>query len=183
MKKTVALDKSLEFPTMIGEISSISLEENIKFINEDNIEGELFLNGKYKLTEASRLEEDFSYKIPVEIALSEKLDINKSNVLVTDFFYEIEEDNMICHIELTIEGEPLLEERDEEETSIKDSIFTNLNEDNETYGTFIVYIVRQNESINTIVEKYHTTIEEIEKYNDIKNIDIGTKLIIPITNE
>ena len=40
MKKTVALDKSLEFPTMIGEISSISLEENIKFINEDNIEGE-----------------------------------------------------------------------------------------------------------------------------------------------
>ena len=221
MKKTVALDKSLEFPTMIGEISSISLEENIKFINEDNIEGELFLNGKYKLTEASRLEEDFSYKIPVEIALSEKLDINKSNVLVTDFFYEIEEDNMICHIELTIEGEPLIEERecdgeekeieipvlekeedkeeiaeeiieeeekveeerDEEETSIKDSIFTNLNEDNETYGTFIVYIVRQNESINTIVEKYHTTIEEIEKYNDINNIDIGTKLIIPITNE
>ena len=229
MKKIIAIDKSLEFPTMIGEVSAISLEKNINFIDEENIEGELFVNGKYKLTEASRLEEDFSYKIPVEIALTDKLDIEKSKIEITDFFYEIEEDNLLCHIELTIEGEiiednnrecdgdvtekeieiPVLEKeelheeikeeiieesRDEEEIDddkeeieedkeVTDSLFINLSEENETYGTFVVYIVRQNESINTIVEKYNTSIEEIEKYNDISNINIGTKLIIPVTNE
>ena len=40
-----------------------------------------------------------------------------------------------------------------------------------------------NESINSIIEKYNTTIEELEKYNDIKEINIGTKLIIPLKNE
>ena len=62
-------------------------------------------------------------------------------------------------------------------------MFINLKDDDDSYGTFIVYIVRRDESINSIIEKYHTTIEEIEKYNDISNIDIGTKLIIPITND
>ena len=30
---------------------------------------------------------------------------------------------------------------------------------------------------------YHNTIEELEKYNDLKEINIGTKLIIPILKE
>ena len=50
----------------------------------------------------------------------------------------------------------------------------------ETFGTFIVYIVRQNESINSIISKYNTSLEEIEKYNDIKDLSIGSKLIIPL---
>ena len=44
-------------------------------------------------------------------------------------------------------------------------------------------MVRQNETINSIIEKYNTTLEELEKYNDLKNIDLGTKLIIPLINE
>lgn len=62
------------------------------------------------------------------------------------------------------------------------SVF-NINDAKETYGTFVVYMVRENESINTIIEKYQTSLEEIEKYNDIKNISMGSKIIIPIINE
>ena len=64
-----------------------------------------------------------------------------------------------------------------------DNLLFNFNDSSETYGTFIVYIVRQNETINSILDKYKTSLEEIEKYNDIKNIDIGTRLIIPILND
>ena len=64
-----------------------------------------------------------------------------------------------------------------------ESLFVHLDENSETYGTFIVYIVRQNETINSIIEKYNTSIEEIEKYNDIKDLSIGTKLIIPLLND
>lgn len=218
MKKKVTFEKSIEFPTMIGEICEISLDEELKFIDESNVEGDLLLTGKYKMTEASRLEEDFSYKIPCEIALIEKLDLNTTNIEISDFYYEIENDNtLICHIELLVEGLELLEEEnvvlerecdgdkveekeieipmiEKEEEIVEDekeevlnepinSLFSNLDDENDKYGTFIVYRVRENETINSVIEKYHTTVEELEKYNDLKEINLGMKLIIPIVNE
>ena len=105
MKKKISFEKKIEFPTMIGEISTISLEHSLKFIDESSIEGEFLLSGKYKMTEASRLEEDYEYKIPVEISLTEKLDLNTAKIEISDFTYKIEnEDTMVCNIELSIEG-------------------------------------------------------------------------------
>lgn len=211
MKKKITFDKKIEFSTMIGEITAISLEEDLKFIDNANIEGDLQLTGKYKMTEASRLEQDFNYEIPIEIALNENLNLNNSSIEITDFNYEIEENNLICHIELEIDGlelieseqidenmrecdgETVVEEKIEmpavEEESEEDnerninSLFSNLDDDSDTYGTLLVYIVRQNETINSIIEKYNTSLEELEKYNDLNEISIGTKLIIPILNE
>ena len=110
MKKKVAFQKEIEFPTMIGEISAISLEHDLHFIDESNVEGSLLLTGKYKLTEASRLEEDFSYKIPTEIALTEMIDLNTAKIEIIDFYYEIKnDDTMICNIELELEGVEIIE--------------------------------------------------------------------------
>lgn len=249
MRKNVSFEKRIDFPTMVGEISAISLEEDLKFINESSIEGNLILSGKYKLTEASRLEEDFNYKLPIEISLTEKLDISTSKVEISNFTYKMMDENiMLCNIELLIEGLELLDESRECDSDVSEieipikkdidkvinnefindtdtlesdvllkennevkydkrddivvtkkevaetidinkddkventSIF-NINEDSETYGTLLVYIVRENETINSIITKYNTTIEELEMYNDLKDLSIGTKLIIPLVNE
>ena len=249
MRKNVSFEKRIDFPTMVGEISAISLEEDLKFINESSIEGNLILSGKYKLTEASRLEEDFNYKLPIEISLTEKLDISTSKVEISNFTYKMMDENiMLCNIELLIEGLELLDESRECDSDVSEieipikedidkvinnefindtdtlesdvllkennevkydkrddivvtkkevaetidinkddkventSIF-NINEDSESYGTLLVYIVRENETINSIITKYNTTIEELEKYNDLKDLSIGTKLIIPLVNE
>ena len=72
MKKTISFEKKIEFPTMIGEITSISLDHNLKFINNSNIAGNFILSGTYKLTEASRIEDDFYYELPTEIILTEE---------------------------------------------------------------------------------------------------------------
>ena len=217
MKKNITFDKKIKFPTMIGEVCSISLEHDLKFIDEENISGNLLLSGTYKLTEASRIEEEFNYEIPTDVVLVEKIDLNTSNIEISDFYYEIEnDDELICHVELLVEGDeildtvidsenrecdsdiekeieiPIMEEKEEvkeevveekKEEDERESLFINLDDDNDTYGTFIVYILRQNESINSIIEKYNTTLEEIEKYNDINNLNIGTKLIIPLIND
>ena len=235
MKKKVTFDKSMEFPSMIGQISAISLDSALRFVDGANIEGDLIVSGKYKLTEASQLEEDFYYKIPIEITLTENLDIDHSSIEISDFTYETQENMLICHIELFINGIEIIEEKiveeerecdgeekmeneieiphknieeevvseektiendesnfngkeetkeDFEEIDEKDnSLFFNFKDDDDQYGTFIVYIVRQNETINSIIEKYHTTLEELEQYNDLKDIQNGTKLIIPAHND
>ena len=224
MKKKINIEKRVDFPTMIGEITAISLDHDLKFIDNLNVNGDLILSGKYKMTEASRLEEEFLYKFPIEIALTEKLDLNTTKIEISDFYYEIENDDIMkCHVDLDIEGlevvdfcddlfedrecdgdknkeveipkkeviEPPVEEERHDEEEIEELIedkkeeinIMNFDDDNETYGTFVVYIVRQNETVNSILEKYNTTIEELEKYNDLKNINIGTKLIIPILKE
>lgn len=216
MKKKVTLKKEIEFPTMIGEISAISLEKDIHFVNENTMEGKLLLKGKYKLTEASRLEEDFYYEIPIEMALVEKVDIQTGFIDITDFTFEIEDRLLICHIELLIDalelieddkeslpmelveieerecdGDPIVENEVEEiqeevveaDTKDKESTLFSPLQDDDTYGTFVVYVLQPNETINTVLEKYTTSLEEIEKYNDIQSLAVGAKIIIPLLHE
>ena len=74
MQKVISFNKNLEFKTMISEITSISLDQHLAFMDESSISGELVISGKYKLTAASRLEEDFIFHLPIEIVLTENLD-------------------------------------------------------------------------------------------------------------
>lgn len=53
---------------------------------------------------------------------------------------------------------------------------------NDEYVTYRVYVVREGDSVDSILSKYNVTKEMLEDYNDIENINVGDKLIIP-TNE
>lgn len=233
MKKTFELKKKLEFSTMIGEVSAISLENHLEFVDSESVKGYLTVLGRYKSTAASRLEEDFQEDIPVEIALTTPVDPKTGKIDVCNFYYDVVDgESILCNIEMAIEAEDLKEEirecdgdpmeekeieiphieeelledaseekekRETKENSIQEEVVEensiheevkdeksylfNIDTNQESYGTFIVYMVRQNETINSIIEKYHTSIEEIEKYNDIKDLSIGSKIIIPVSNE
>ena len=231
MKKTISFEKKIEFPSMIGEITSISLDHNLQFVDSYNIEGKFIISGTYKLTEASRIEESFSYELPSEIILSEKLDLNTSKIEIEDFYYEIEnDDTLICYIEIKVEGVEEIEVKEEiecekelEEISLKvenielpeeelvrecdgdvkeyveeekerdeemnkndmpvSSLFENINESEETYATYTVYILREEETVTSLIGKYKTTKEELESYNDLSNLSVGSKIIIPLHEE
>ena len=47
------------------------------------------------------------------------------------------------------------------------------------YASYKVYIVREEDTIESILVKYTIAREELEKYNNLKEIKIGDKLIIP----
>ena len=231
MKKTISFEKKIEFPSMIGEITSISLDHNLQFVDSYNIEGNFIISGTYKLTEASRIEESFSYELPSEIILSEKRDLNTSKIEIEDFYYEIENaDTLICYIEIKVEGVEEIEVKEEiecekelEEISLKvenielpeeemvrecdgdvkeyveeekerdeemnkndmpvSSLFENINESEETYATYTVYILREEETVTSLIGKYKTTKEELESYNDLSNLSVGSKIIIPLHEE
>ena len=239
MRQIVNIEKEIAFKTMLGEITSISLEDDLSFINDSEIEGNLIISGTYKMTEASTLEEEFNYKVPVEIMLTSTLEEEKRKVNINNFTYKIvNEEALLINVELLIEGlekieikeEEILEDTNnvkeevrgesmdaiedvnevlstnlEEEDSlpsmedtkeveevmkeedtidnkskeVMNSIFESFANTEETYSTYSVYILRENETLDEVINKYKTTREELSEYNDLDNLRVGSKLIIP----
>lgn len=71
-----------------------------------------------------------------------------------------------------------------EEKNISQSLFNNLNDSIDTYSTYKVYIFRENDTIETILQKYNISKDILELYNNVNEIKLGDKIIIPnITNE
>lgn len=62
------------------------------------------------------------------------------------------------------------------------SLFDSFDESNETYATYRVYILRESDTIETILQKYSINKEDLELYNDLKELKIGDKIIIPSLN-
>ena len=58
------------------------------------------------------------------------------------------------------------------------NIFENFN-GNESYETYSICIIREGDTIESILEKYSVTKEELEEYNDLSELRMGMKLIIP----
>ena len=287
MRKVISFDKELEFKTMIGEITSISLDQNLLFEDDSTVSGELIVSGKYKLTAASRLEEDFSFHLPMEIVLTERLDSETRNVNIEDFRYEVEDnDILLCHIDLLVEGVEIIDDVESDCEDIRESsdtvsieatddnpsveeiktvqtsdiaapidistsseivlprqevvsndsanfsnaldkpvdvdvnvnvntnsnsninsnintidstvevdntvvndsddvhdgvgsLFSSFKDSDETFATYSVYIFRANDTIEMIMDKYQVTKEELENYNDLSTLTIGSKVIIP----
>ena len=61
-------------------------------------------------------------------------------------------------------------------------LFSNL-DNTETYTTYYVYIVKEEDTMDKIISLYGVTKEDIENYNDITSIKPGDKVIIPKTSE
>lgn len=314
MRKVISFDKELEFKTMIGEITSISLDQDLSFQNDSTVSGELVVSGKYKLTAASRLEDDFLFHLPMEIVLTERLDSKTRNVTIEDFRYEVEDnDILLCHIDLLVEGVEIIDDiesdssdsdirettgssaseivdsshdagikselseeelrpvevtdivtpiestfstpavsnqreesfmdivpaissnasdksidvdvdisvnnnvtdtadtntnvntntninssaianassnamietvdtkdlKDQDESDGVGSLFSSFKDSDETFATYSVYIFRANDTIEMIMDKYQVTKEELESYNDLSSLTIGSKVIIP----
>ena len=69
------------------------------------------------------------------------------------------------------------------EENIASNISASFLNETEKYVTYKVHIIRENETIDDIKEKYGIDKEELEKYNSLDNIVIGSKIIIPTNNE
>ena len=221
MKQTIPFVKDISFNSKIAEITSISLEHNLKMENDDSVVGTFTVSGKYKVNQISINEEEFKKDINFDITLDDKYDSSKVIIDIDDFYYEIiNEEYLRVHIDVLIdnltyikkEEKPAIQEveketltelktderltdikeeklnivKQEEQQSkidIKDNITTNFFDEKEQYITYKIHIIRENETINSIIEKYNVSKEELEKYNSLDNIVLGTKIIIPISNE
>lgn len=204
MKKIIPFKKNLNFKTNVSEITSISLENTLQK-NKNNVEGDLIITGNYKITDTSTNVDNFEFKIPVNIEIDKKYIIDNMVIDIDDFYYEIINNNtlevsidvmldnivekqMIKQVEefelikdLKEEINKENKERCIEEESPKDmsEIFETINNEKEDYSTYHVYIVREGDTLENIISKYNTTKEKLEPYNDLNEIKLGDKIIIP----
>ena len=199
MNKIVPFKKNIIFKSNLSEITSISLEHTLHS-EQEKIVGDLIISGEYKMVETSTNTEAFSFNLPFETSLDDyKLD--NAKIDIDDFYYEIINNNIlkvsidvvvdqieeILHIdeeslspEIIIEPELTLEEerveliQDNDIKTIFDSV-----EGSEVYATYKVCIVREEDTLETIIERYGTNRDELEFYNNLEDIKLGDKIIIP----
>lgn len=242
MKQIIPFKKELLFKTKVSEITSISLEHTLSLKNDDLISGEFIVSGDYKMTEGSINREVFKFKLPFDIALDSRYNVDNIIIDIDNFYYEIvNNESLQVNIDVYIEGEKVIEEiKEEKEETVEESliedktieVFSNIEEketrntyeedlfkeeytssielskpkqlvmeveneyeeknefnifqnidNSDTYVTYYVYIVKEEDTIDKILEKYNTTRDKVSCYNNLDNIKPGTKLIIPSNNE
>lgn len=241
MNCIIPYTKEITFSSKIREITSISLEHEMN-INNGEILGNFIISGEYKAHELSVNKESFEYVLPFSIDLNERVIEETVEFNITDFSYEILNDNVLkVMIEFTVFGEEkeeddeeifikpesdddvieIVEEREEreelsgeenkeeiipeveviEETVVEDikeevlekvieeemerdvvdntMVNETINKAVDTYKTYHVHIVKENENLEMICEKYKSSKDIIQEYNDLSEIIPGDKLIIP----
>ena len=190
----------------VGEISGDFIIFGDYKLHNDTTEKELF---KYRLPftaiipseideESIKLDiDDFTYdiiddhimKVNIDYTIEgEVKEINPTREDPIDILKEIEEEPaMIIDQEPEPEENPIIieppiEER-KEEPEPEETTETKEQPNNSEFITYNVHIVKENETIDNILTMYNTNIDNLKIYNDVTNINIGDKIIIPANNE
>lgn len=88
MNTKIPFTKDIAFLKKVCEITSISLEHEIK-VEDSILKGNFIVSGDYKSHEISVNKEPFSYMLPFEIELASDIDTDTIEFMIDDFTYEI----------------------------------------------------------------------------------------------
>lgn len=197
----ISLDHNFKILDDIVE-GTLYLSGTYKMTEASVIEEEFFYNIPFSIVtpenidkDSIRIEiDDFKYEIEkdvmkVNIELELSCDEIEENVKVDmkDESKEIETEELNDYItnyfkddeKTSIKEETNNINIDENITNITNSIINN----EDAYYTYKVYIVREGDTIETICSKYNVLIDDIKEYNNLSNINVGDKIIIPQINE
>lgn len=210
MNEIVSFTKEIDLKNNIDKIVSISLEHTLNYDTESSIKGDLIVSGSYRQNQVSLIDTPFSYKIPVDIVLDSKYDLSNVTIDIDNFTYDLIDNNklkidvdlIIDNLELKEEldnvNDLFLETKEEEKLEVEateppkeeliekkenDSLFSNISSSNETYSSYSIYIMKDDDTIESIMEKYRVSRKELEEYNNLNDINKGSKIIIPCSNE
>lgn len=164
-----------------------------------NIPFDIHMDEKYVLDKAVIDINDFYYEIinskVLEVNIEVSIDKLEEKPLMKltkeEIEVELEDESFIVHElnedrcieenqkeEGACEMEKVEERCIEEETIEVKSLFDNVTGEEE-YATYKICIVREGDSLDSIMMRYDITKEQMELYNDLKEVKIGDKLIIP----
>lgn len=211
MNCIIPFESKVNFKSPVKEICSISLEHEITK-NESELLGNFFVTGTYKEHELSVNTTDFKFTIPFSVELTNRVDINTLEFNIDNFTYELNNDELLIKIDYVIDADDLKEDRVELLEDPLDLIDEKSQEDNnqrenltileteqildqtkekivnnmnfaDDIASYHVYIVKENDTIETISKKYNIDKDDIYKINKKDNISLNDVLLIPLNYE
>lgn len=162
----VLIDKLVEKPLIEKDITDTNFELNNEELKQDEID-----NMDDREMEIENNEEQvMEGEDEIMERCIEKEDILSEFNSIDDMFDKVDNIN-----------QPLTVVETKEQKSIEkiNSLFDNLDASTETYKTYKVCIIRTGDTLESVMQKYSISKEELEKYNNLSEIKIGDKLIIP----
>ena len=166
----VAISKRIDKDTIKIDI------DDFKYTIEKDI---LKVNIELELScEEIREEEAIKEEYDLDNYINNYFEDKDINLLNEEHNEEIKDNN----INTTIDTDINLEKNDIDLNSNINNITNIINNENKYY-TYKVYIVREGDTIETICSKYNVNVNDIKEYNNINEINIGDKIIIPQINE
>lgn len=162
----------------LQEEQVILKEEQLKEIEEVKEERK----EEKELLERSDKEVDSTTTEKEKTTEEESEPITKNQVITPPEITIDREEDFEESIQFNKPNKHYLEEDKTSNNSMEFNIFENI-DNSDTYVTYHVYIVKENDTIDKIIDNFGVTKEDIALYNDIEEIKTGTKLIIPNTNE
>ena len=162
-----------------------------------NLPFEIVIDEKYDTSKATIDIDDFYYEIVndniLRIAIDVLIDKLEEKPLIEEFelIDETPKRTVLeerCIEEEIIEEKVLEKKQDPRETKEEvedkiESLFNQFSKDSEVYVTYNVFIVREGDTIESILDKYGIELDELKKYNDLSELKLGDKLIIPNSYE
>lgn len=181
-----------------SDVLRVNIEVSIDGLEEKNIIDEFSkeTNKKEEPTILDIKDEFFNLEKDID-SLQEELvrnheHLNKSNEVIIDEKID-DSENEIQIQEANINNilndlnenqnnigsdEIIMEQKTNVDTNEIKSLFNNLdNED--TFSTYHVYILRSEDTIESVMAKYNINKDTLSQYNDIENLKLGDKIIIP----
>lgn len=153
VQEEVVSEEKEETPTILEETPKIIEEMNSQMRSFDEVEQPNTLAQLNSIEPANNMDH---IKITEEKEKEEQKMIEETKIEETKDV-EIEQKNEI------------IKEKEEEKIEVID----------EEFITYQIHIVAENETLEQIMKKYETTLDNVKEYNDITNIKIGDKIIIP----
>lgn len=161
---TIALSSLIDKDTIDLKLSDFNYS-----VEKDVLHLKMFLDMDYQEIE---IKEDTEDNEEIDNMINDLMDKESITNIKSpsEFHNEVMLDNVIDSKEEVSTKEKVSEKN-------FNTIFNEVKESN--FSKYKVYIMRSEDTLESILVKYNVTMDEIKEYNDIDNINIGSKIVIP----
>lgn len=161
---TIALSSLIDKDTIDLKLSDFNYS-----VEKDVLHLKMFLDMDYQEIE---IKEDTEDNEEIDNMINDLIDKDSTTNIKSpsEFHNEVMLDNVLDSKEEVSTKEKVSEKN-------FNTIFNEVKESN--FSKYKVYIMRSEDTLESILVKYNVTMDEIKEYNDIDNINIGSKIVIP----
>lgn len=161
---TIALSSLIDKDTIDLKLSDFNYS-----VEKDVLHLKMFLDMDYQEIE---IKEDIEDNEEIDNMINDLMDKESTTNIKSpsEFHNEVMLDNVLDSKEEVSTKEKVSEKN-------FNTIFNEVKESN--FSKYKVYIMRSEDTLESILVKYNVTMDEIKEYNDIDNINIGSKIVIP----